>query len=170
MNQPTLYLFVGYPGAGKTTVAKMIQKHTGAYHLWADKERHAMFPNPSHSKSESTILYEHLNAETARMLGEGTSVIFDTNFNFIEDRHHLRHIASEMGAKTVLIWIDTPYEDAKYRAVHSGQKRNGYDAAMTESEFDSIAGKLEIPQEDELPIKIDGTKLDESKLMQQLSQ
>ena len=39
---------------------------------------------------------------------------------------------------------------------------------MTETQFDAIASKLEQPGKDEKVIKIDGTKLDEAALMQQL--
>jgi predicted kinase len=151
-----LFLMVGYPGSGKTTVSKLIHRQTGAEHLWADAERRKMFNNPMHSRSESKKLYDHLNAITDQLLGEGKSVIFDTNFNFYKDRQHLRKIAEKHGAQTVVIWITTPKEIAKQRAVHERQLRNGYEFVLPESEFDRMSNHLQEPHEDEHALKIAG--------------
>ena len=160
MARPLLILFVGCPGAGKTTAAKIIEKITGATHLWADNVRWRMFQQPTHSAEESRELYEHLNNRTAELLRSGKSVIFDTNFNFRADRDYLRHIAAENGAKTVLIWLTTPVAIAHDRAAHSDTTRNGYTVNMTHEMFKNIVSKLEAPTKDENPIKFDGTKLD----------
>lgn len=157
---PKLYLFIGYPGAGKTTIAQLIQQRTGAVHLWADVKRHEMFPNPTHTEAESLKLYNHLNQRTADLLAQGRSVIFDTNFNHRRDRDHLREIARQNNASLVIIWVNTPLETAKLRAVHSDMVRNNYDVVMSEAQFDGIATKLEQPTEDEKVIKIDGTEID----------
>jgi predicted kinase len=160
MTKPKLYLFIGYPGAGKTTVAKIIAETTGAVHLSSDRERHQMFGQPTHSHEESVQLYEALNTRAGELLAAGQSVVFDTNFNFYEDRRKLREIAASHGAETVVIWITVPLDIAKDRAVHAAYSRNGYSASMTEQQFDAIIAKLEPPAKDKKVIKIDGTKLD----------
>jgi predicted kinase len=163
--QPVLYLMVGYPGAGKTTVARWIAEQTGAVHLWADVERNTLFDQPDHSENESRELYDRLNQRTEQLLGEGKSVVFDTNFNYYADRQLLRAVADRQGAKPVTIWVATPAQIARERAVHSKVVRNGYDFTMSAEQFDAIAGKLEMPREDEKVIKIDGTKLDPEAVM-----
>lgn len=165
MDRPVLYLMLGYPGAGKTTVAKLISQKTGAVHLWADDERHKMFAQPTHSEAESLELYEHLNDVVKNMLAEGQSVVFDTNFNHYHDREMLHELAAKQGADTKLIWLTTPAAVARDRAVHANIVRNGYQFAMTGEEFDAIAHKFEPPREDEKAIKIDGVKLDASELL-----
>lgn len=160
MKRPILYLFIGYPGAGKTTVAKMITDITDGAHLWADQERHKMFGRPTHSRQESLELYEELNKRTEELLAAGKTVIFDTNFNFAADRQQLRELAARQGAETVVVWITVPEDIAKSRAVHIDDTRNGYSSSMTEEQFEKIISKLEPPTEDEKVIKIDGMKLD----------
>jgi len=93
MAKPKLYLLIGYPGAGKTTISKLIASTTGATHLWADVERHKLFGKPTHSQAESLKLYDYLNQEAEKLLAAGHSVVFDTNFNFHDDRQKLREIA-----------------------------------------------------------------------------
>lgn len=170
MQKPTLYIFVGYPGAGKTSVARIIHKKTGAVHIWADHERRDFFGRPTYSPEENLELYQRLNDQTARLLRDGQSVLFDTNFNFCVDRQKLRRIADDNHAATVLIWVDTPLEIARKRAVegfeHTGNRVLG---KMTSNEFEANVNKLEPPTKDEKYIKINGTKLDAKEIIGQLS-
>lgn len=151
---------VGYPGSGKTTVSRLIHEQTGAVHIWADHERHAMFQHPTHSRTESDKLYAHLNEITERLLDEGKTVIFDTNFNYYKDRELLRKIAAKHNVRTVLIWMITPRALAQTRAT---KQSNGQETRiwgdMPLQDFERIANHLEPPRDDEHPIKIDGTHI-----------
>ncbi len=169
MGKPVLYLFLGYPGAGKTTVAQLIAKHTGAVHIWADLERHKLFDQPTHDEAESRQLYDKLNQTTAQLLSQGKSVVFDTNFNRFDDRELLRGIAAKHGAESKLVWLTTPTDVAKERAVHANVVRNGYEFKMSAEQFSKIASHLEPPREDEKVIKISGIKIDSNEVMQLLS-
>lgn len=157
MNQPTLFLMLGFPGAGKTTTAKIIHEQTGAMHVWADHERRRIFSNPSHSPAESRKLYAYLNNVVDGLLAEGKSVIFDTNFNFYKDRQRLRRIASKHGAKTIVVWLATSKLLAKQRAVHDRSLRNGYEFVLSENDFDRMSNHLQLPHEDETVVKLNGT-------------
>ncbi len=170
MPKPVLYLMIGYPGAGKTTAAKIIHEATGAVHLWSDIERHKMFGHPTHSEEESVKLYDDLNKRAEAMLAEGKSVVFDTNFNFHADRIKLKKVADRQGAKTVVLWVTMPVEEARQRSVGAGLRRNGYHTRMTEEHFNEIVSKLEPPGENEKVIKIDGAKLDRQTVLALLSQ
>jgi predicted kinase len=169
MNKPKLYLLIGYPGAGKTTVSKIIAEQTNAKHIWADLERNKLFPNPTHSLKESNELYEKLNQATEYLLSKGRSVVFDTNFNFYTDRLKLKAIADKYKAETIIIWVKTPIDIAKQRAVKTLVSRNNYKMSMSESQFNSIVSKLQPPKNSESYITVDGTKLDKETLINKLS-
>jgi predicted kinase len=169
MQKPKLYLFVGYPGAGKTTVAKVIHEATGAVHLWADRIRRERFEHPAYSHEENLELYNHLNELTGELLRSGNSVLFDTNFNFYKDREHLRHIANAHGAEVVLIWLTTPKDVARHRATEEHhQNHTRVLGTMPPEEFDRMARNLQEPSADEQAIAVDGTKLNEEELKQKL--
>ena len=164
-----LYLFVGYPGAGKTTISRVIEARTGAVHLWADKERQAMFGKARLSDDETTQLYNQLNTMTDELLAEGKSVIFDTNFNFAKDRDYLRQLASKHRAETVLIWLQTPIDIAKSRATEDAEgKDTRVWGNMPLDDFARISNNLQPPTDDEQPVIFDGLHLDEQTIVERL--
>lgn len=169
MNKPTLYLMMGYPGAGKTTTAKAIHELTGAVHLWADKIRNERFTNPTHSHQENLTLYAHLNELAGELLATGQDVVFDTNFNFYKDRQHLRDIATQHNAQTRLLWIKTPKAIARERATHSRHaQRNTYPYKMPSERFERISNEFEPPHADEQVIEIDGAKITHAYIREKL--
>jgi len=154
---------LGYPGAGKTTTAKIIHDLTGAEHLWADHVRREMYKTPTYSHQENLHLYAHLNDTTDKLLSVGKSVIFDTNFNFYKDRRRLQEMAAKYGAKTVVFWIQAPKKLAKQRAtidahLHKHTRILGH---MPEVDFERMATNLEPPHDDEVVITFDGAQVNE---------
>lgn len=163
---PTLYLMVGYPGAGKTTTAKIIAGLTGAVHLWADKERRNLFGS-IYRAEQSDELYNRLNEHARQLLHSGKSVVFDTNFNYYKDREHLRHIAGNAGAETVILWLQTPQELAYGRAVTETNGKRLF-VEMSHEDFERVASHLEAPNDNEQPVVLDGTKITREYVKQKL--
>lgn len=157
----TLYIFVGLPGAGKTTTAKYIEQLTKAHHIWTDYERLQKFTKPCFSQSENDSLYLELNQLANRLLKSGQDVIFDTNFNFYKDRQFLRKIANQNNAVFKLIWMTTPKKIAYQRAVALEDPNHlRVLGSIDHQTFEEIAARLEPPKETEHPVKIDGLNLD----------
>lgn len=155
--QQTLFLFVGYPGSGKTTTAEKIHELTGAVHIWADHERKERFSPPTYSRAESEVLYAILNDLTDKLLSEGKSVIYDTNFNFRRDRDLLRRIAASHGARTVVVWVKASLELARHRATEDDKpQRTRVFGTMARKDFDRISSHLQPPAEEEHVITFDG--------------
>ena len=160
MSKPTLYLMVGYPGAGKTTAARLIAEVTGAEHLWADHERRQRHGEPTYSHAENLALYKELNDVAATKLAQGKSVVYDTNFNFFKDREKLRQIAQQAGAETKLVWVTTDKQTAKGRATTNAHKQETRVLGnMPVEHFERMSRNLEEPASSEQPIKIEGRDL-----------
>lgn len=167
--QPILYLMLGYPGAGKTTAARVISQLTGAKHLWADAERRELFGTPTYSETENAQLYDRMNTEAAELLGAGTGVVFDTGFNKRADRDHLRSLAEQAGAKTQLIWVTVDPITARERATKDAHLQDSRALGnMTTGDFERLRNKLEPPQSDEPYTELDGTKITPDYVAKQL--
>jgi predicted kinase len=171
MTHPTLYLMLGYPGAGKTTTAKVIHELTGAIHLWADHIRRERFGEPTYTHEENLKLYEYLNSVAEQLVAAGQSVIFDTNFNFYKDRQKLRDIATKHGVATQVVWVTTPKEIAKKRATANAHSQDTRVLGnMPPERFDRMSSNLQPPHEDEDVIEVDGTRVTKGYIKDLLSQ
>lgn len=161
---------LGYPGAGKTTTAKIIHDITGAVHLWADHERRQKFGTPTYTHQENLTLYSQLNQEAQRLLASGKSVIFDTNFNFYKDRQHLRDIAKHQGAQTFIVWLTTPKQIARQRATDNAHVQHTRILGNIPLEaFERMSSNLEQPRADEPHIEVDGTRVSDGYMRELLA-
>lgn len=165
----TLYLMLGYPGAGKTTAARVVHDVTGAVHLWADQVRRQRFGTPTYSDTENDRLYTDMNQTASRLLLAGKSVVFDTNFNYLKDRDHLRQLARRAGADTIVLWVTVNKQLAKQRATQDAHTQNSRVLGdMPHEDFDRLADNLEPPQPGEQYIALDGTKITPDYIKQHL--
>ncbi len=167
--KPTLFLMLGYPGSGKTTVAEMIARLTGAVQLSSDKIRLRHFPRPTFSEAEHRELYQAIDAQTEELLRAGKSVIYDANLNRYIHRQEKYDICKRTGATPVLIWIQTPQDLAKRRATQEADDdpKRPY-GNLDEAVFDRLARQIEPPRDNENPIVIEGVTTTEAIVRQKL--
>lgn len=155
----TLYLMMGYPGAGKTTAAKVIHELTGAEHVSSDTMRLKMFPQPTFNQIEHDQLYRKLDKEVEQLLTEGRDVIYDANLNRYRHRQEKYDICQRTKATHKLIWIQTPKELAKSRATHQSRAHLVPHNESPATMFERIARVIEDPHHSEPYIIIDGTQI-----------
>lgn len=161
-------MMFGYPGAGKTTAAKAIATITGAVHLSSDELRLKLFKPPTFSLTEHAKLYAQLNIQTKKLLSRGHDVIYDANLNRYQHRQEKYTIARIINAKPILIWVKTPKELAKQRALDEIRKPLWPTHETPNHMFERIASIIEPPQEDEPYISLDGTQISQAYIKEKL--
>ncbi len=111
-----LFYAIGYPGSGKTTVAKRLSKHMGLDHLYADRIAFELFRLPKYTPQEAAVLYGTMDQQASDKLRSGRSVIYDAMANSHAMRNRLVRLAKAHGCHAVGIWVRTPVEIAKQRS------------------------------------------------------
>lgn len=152
-------MMFGYPGAGKTTTAKILSELTGAVHLSSDQLRLELFPNPSFSAEEHAELYRELDSRTEQLLSEGRDVIYDANLNRRQHRDEKYEICRRTGAIPKLIWVQTEKEIAKRRALHDSRSPLWPRYEHPSQLFDRVASIIEPPAENEAYVTLDGQSI-----------
>ena len=108
--RPVIYAFCGLPGSGKTTVAKELEKLTGAIRLnvdewvaalgvdfWDDEFRHKL----------DRRLYSH----GLTLLKHGQSIILEDNFWTRKERDECRKVARKLGMDIEMHYFDVPFNE-----------------------------------------------------------
>lgn len=170
MQQPTLFLMFGYPGAGKTTAAKLISQLTGAVRLSSDELRLELFPKPTYTEAEHAAVYKALDERVEELLKEGKSVIYDANLNRYVHRAEKYAISKKTGVRVVLIWVKVPRGFSKERAVIRGHHHLVPEDETFESMFERVADTLEEPNTDEPVYTLNGTYLTEDTVSELLKE
>jgi predicted kinase len=156
--KPLLVLIYGFPGSGKTFLARQLGEHIVATHVQADRIRAELFENPTYSKDENHIVAGLMNYMTSEFLGAGVSVVYDVNVMRASQRRALRNMATKAGAETVLLWqqIDP---DSAYQRVSKRDRRKAddrYALEMHRTDFDKLSSGMQNPETTERYIVISG--------------
>lgn len=166
---PKLYMMLGYPGAGKTTVSLMIQELTGAVHLNSDVIRLELFPQPTFTQDEHDKLYKEINARTEKLLKQGKDVIYDANLNRYKHRQEKYELCKKVGAQPLLLWIRTAKPIARQRRIDDTRSHHLVPTHEDPgSMFDRLVGVFEEPTTDEPYIQIDGNHVTPNDIRQLL--
>lgn len=105
VKEPTLTLMVGYPRCGKTTWLKKYKQRGIVVCL--DAIRKEIFGHQFHLPAEPFIL--GVAKGIVRLsLQQGLNVTVDATNLLYQYREEWRRLASGCGAKTKIVWIDTP--------------------------------------------------------------
>ena len=156
-----LVLMLGAPGAGKSYFARSLAKQFGMTRIVADEVRTRLFGSieagiPPERKRQA---YEIVNQEMKDALRTGHSVIRDNQNNHRADRDMCRGVAEEVGAHTVIVWVQTPEEVAIQRCMERDATPDQLklDKATAQQFHDRSMTAIERPTIEEDFVTISGT-------------
>lgn len=152
-----MYLIHGFPGAGKTTYAKKLEKETGAHRYTADewmRERHGPNPPPARFASYLTQIKEDILADAALKYAQGRDVILDYGFWKHEDRQRYRKIAIEMGFTPALHYIYADNDEMERRVLERTQELPDGQLIIDQNAIHEFRKSFESLHDDEERIEI----------------
>jgi len=155
---PLLVMLYGYPGSGKSYVARQLSNHLQSAHVQGDRIRYELFETPRYDKQENAVVTQLMDYMTQEFLMSGISVIYDTNALRAAQRHSLREVARKAHAKPVVVWLQIDAESAFNRAQMRDRRKvdDKYSYNMDKSTFDNVSGHMQNPTSAEDYVVISG--------------
>jgi predicted kinase len=160
--QPVMMVLTGISFAGKSVLARAIHDVLGLAVIDPDAVGHEMgLGRDGEFLSDDQWDRIHREAEqrARHLLRAGKSLVYDTTAFTVEQRQHLRALAHDAGASGVIIFVDTPRDEAYRRWEHNTHTRERF--SVHEDDFAMVADRFERPDPDEHALRY--TPADESK-------
>lgn len=112
--RPTLFVMVGLPAAGKTTIARQIEVERSALRLTPDEWMIPLFGD-SEAGGRRDVLEGRFVWLATRALGAGIDVILDFGVWSKDERSALRFLAREAGAACELWYVTASHDEQLQR-------------------------------------------------------
>jgi predicted kinase len=149
--RPTLHLTVGLPGVGKTTVARELERDSGAVRLTPDEWMIPLFGlRWTEFGDKRDVLEGRLIWLAHQVLRAGASVILDFGCWSREERYALRAIADLAGADFELHYVDLAEDERRRRAAARWREAPEATFEMTADDHDRFRTLFTPPTADEL--------------------
>jgi predicted kinase len=149
----TLHLMVGLPCAGKTTLARTLEREHSAIRLTPDEWHVRLFgqdaEDPEHNARHS-IIESRLWEVASRALTLGTNVILDFGFWAREEREDFRSRAKQLGASSEVHFLDVPHDELLRRLAQRNTQRSTFSFRISEEMMKPWIAFFQKPTPDEL--------------------
>lgn len=148
LNKPVLICLYGYPGSGKSYVARNLSEVLQSVHVSADRIRNELFENPRYDAQENAIVSHLMNYMCEEFLSAQVSVVYDTNALRIAQRRKLRELARRHKAQYLLIWLQVDIDSAFARTQSRDRRTSDdrYAEPQTKATFDAQVSGMQNPQ------------------------
>jgi len=146
---PVLYLIVGLPGAGKTTLARRIADEHGILRLTPDEWMAPLFGH-SDADGRRDILEGHMIWVAHQVLVSGASVILDFGCWSAEERFAIRSVTDSVGAGFDLQYVKIDEAQRRARAATRWQEAPESTFPMSDADHDRFLALCQPPSSAEL--------------------
>jgi predicted kinase len=147
--QPTLYVMVGLPASGKTTLAKELELQHNALRLTKDDWMMPLF-GWGEFEDKREIVEALLWSLGARALQLGMNVVLDYGLWARVERDEYRAKAEALGARVDFRFLDVP-EDELLRRIESRNRQPGAtDVPITVEQLKEYLPKFQRPTQEEI--------------------
>jgi predicted kinase len=150
---PTLFLMVGLPGSGKTTLAKQLEAEHNALRLTPDKWIPILYGDDLDQATLDSVRDPVENMQwqvAARALALGVNVILDFGFWGRGERDDFRARAAALGAQSQICFLDVPHEELSARLAARNADLPPDTFHVTQAQLDLWASWFKPPTLDEL--------------------
>lgn len=154
-SRPTLYVTVGLPAAGKTTVARRLEIEHRALRFTPDEWMNPLF-GESMAGGKRNVLEGRLISTALSALRLGTNVVLDFGVWARDERTALRWLASTAEAACQLVYIPIDENEQRERIGRRFAAAPESTFPMTDADLAEFRMIFQTPDEDEL----EGTTLD----------
>jgi predicted kinase len=146
-----LYILCGIPFSGKTTLANKIAEKLGFIKIDLDEVKFELYGREITDGKISPAgwdkIYQEMYGRIHHNLDDGNTVIHDTgNFTRYE-RGLVKDIADKLEVETIIIFVDTPKEEAYKRLLENRQINTRFN--VSDEDFKDTVEEMEPPLEDE---------------------
>jgi predicted kinase len=112
---PVLIMMSGLPGSGKSYLSQRLAQQLPAVVVESDRVRKVLFPQPTYSGQESTIVHCTCQEVMRRLLRKGVRVVFDAT-NLVEfQREILYNLADRSSARLLVVRTVAPEQVVQER-------------------------------------------------------
>ena len=147
MKQQIHYLLVGYPFAGKTTLAKELEKRFGFRRLSVDDVKFELGHKDISDNDIPDEAWKRIFTELDRRIVEnlkmGKTIVNEYPWISKEWRDKGRKLATDLGIETKIIFVDIPEEIVRKRWLENKEKHDRFD--IPEDVFEDAIEQFEKP-------------------------
>jgi predicted kinase len=150
LNKPVLLCLYGFPGAGKSYLARNLVDNLHMVNIGADRIRSELFERPRYDAQEDAVIAHLMNYMTEEFLNAGVSVVYDSNALRVAQRRKLRELAQKHKAEYLLVWLQIDVESAFARTQDRDRRTNDdkFAEPQTRLTFDKKLAGMQNPQDE----------------------
>ena len=148
MSKPALICLYGFPGSGKSYVARNLASDLQVANVSSDRVRSELFQTPRYDAQENAIVTHLMDYMTEEFLSSGVGVVYDTNALRAAQRRKLRELARKHKAEYLLIWVQVDIDSAFSRTQDRDRRTmdDKYAEPQTKATFDRQLAGMQNPQ------------------------